>query len=44
MKSNRRAGPITLAVGLIFFGLVMLISNLTGIGLLASVLNSGQFY
>jgi len=37
MKSNRRAGPITLAVGLIFFGLVMLISNLTGIGLLASV-------
>ena len=37
MKANRKAGPITLAVGLIFFGCVMLVSNITGTGLWESV-------
>ena len=33
----RKAGPITLALGLIIFGCILLISNIAGIGAMASV-------
>ncbi|MHB9096110.1 MAG: DUF4097 family beta strand repeat-containing protein [Eubacteriales bacterium] len=38
MAGNKKAGPITLALGLIFFGGVLLISNVSGIGFLESAL------
>ena len=38
MSNNRKTGPVTLAIGLIFFGSIMLISNVAGIGILDSSL------
>ena len=38
MANNRKAGPITLAIGLIFFGSILLVSNIVGIGIMASAL------
>lgn len=37
MNDKKKAGPITLALGLIIFGAILLVSNLTGAGLLAAV-------
>ncbi len=36
--SNRKAGPITLALGLIIFGTILFISNISGLGVLAAAL------
>lgn len=38
MAGNRKAGPVTLALGLIFFGCVLLTANFTGTGIFISTL------
>lgn len=38
MAGNKKAGPVTLALGLIFFGCVLLIANFTGTGVLTTTL------
>lgn len=38
MSENKKAGPITFAIGLIFFGIVLLISNFKGLGIFESTL------
>ncbi|WP_418792233.1 DUF4097 family beta strand repeat-containing protein [Phosphitispora sp. TUW77] len=38
MNKKRKAGPVTLALGLISFGFILLISNFSGIGIFGNVL------
>jgi len=38
VNNNKKAGPVTLALGLIFFGVVLLIANVAGTGVLAAAL------
>lgn len=38
MSENKKAGPVTFAIGLIFFGVVLLISNFKGLGIFESTL------
>lgn len=37
MADNRKAGPVTLAIGLIIVGLILLITNIRGYGLITTV-------
>ncbi len=38
MNKNRKAGPVTLALGMILFGIILLISNFSGTGIFAVTL------
>ena len=38
MYKNRKAGPVTLALGMILFGVILLISNFSGTGIFATAL------
>lgn len=38
MAGNKKAGPVTLALSLIFFGFVLLTANFTGTGILTATL------
>lgn len=39
MSTDKKAGPITFAIGLIFFGVVLLVANFTGVNVFTSILN-----